>query len=213
MAAIDDLRSLILGGHYAPGDRLGEVELAETLNVSRTPVREALRRLEAEGLVEVTTNKGARVVGIPASTWRRSSSCAPGSKDWPPASAATTAAQDDVDRLHAVAVELREHAARGDIDAVYRLNSEFHQSLVRLGGSTLLVQSISMLIHSPVLLRTYGSFDEEAWRAASTTTSRSTAAIRAGDPDWAEAVMTAHLFSARASLLGPARRVTRRRSR
>src|SRR5512136_1769949 len=55
------LRSGILDGSYPQGARLGEVELAETLGVSRTPVREALRRLGSEGLVETLPNKGARV--------------------------------------------------------------------------------------------------------------------------------------------------------
>ncbi len=203
MAAIDDLRSLILGGHYAPGDRLGEVELAETLSVSRTPVREALRRLEAEGLVELTTNKGARVVEYPRVDLETIFELRARIEGLAGRQAATTGGQEDGDRLLAVAGDRRDHAGRGDLDAVYRLNSEFHQSLVRLGGSTLLVQSISMLIHSPVLLRTYGSFDEEAMARSVNHHLEITAAIRAGDPDWAEAVMTAHLFSARASLLGP----------
>src|SRR5690348_976966 len=63
--AVDQLRERILGGEYTPGERLAEVELAEKLGVSRTPVREALRRLAAEGLVDITTNKGARVIDYP----------------------------------------------------------------------------------------------------------------------------------------------------
>ena len=55
------LRDGIVAGSYEPGSRLGEVEIAELTATSRTPVREALRRLEMEGLVEVLPHRGARV--------------------------------------------------------------------------------------------------------------------------------------------------------
>ena len=55
------LRDGILDGRYGFGDKLGEIEIAEELGLSRTPVREALRRLGSEGLIEVLPNRGARV--------------------------------------------------------------------------------------------------------------------------------------------------------
>ncbi len=59
--AVGAVRDLILRGDLPAGSRLGEVELAERRGVSRTPVREALTRLAAEGLVEIVPNRGARV--------------------------------------------------------------------------------------------------------------------------------------------------------
>lgn len=56
-----DLRYRILGGEIAPGERIRQEEVADRLGASRIPVREALRMLSAEGLVELETNKGARV--------------------------------------------------------------------------------------------------------------------------------------------------------
>ncbi|GIH80836.1 GntR family transcriptional regulator [Planobispora longispora] len=206
MSVVDDLRDLILRGRYAPGARLGEVELAETLGVSRTPVREALRRLQAEGLVEVVANRGARVAEHPAGDLETVFELRARIEGLAARQAAAVATAEDADRLHGIAVALREHAERHDLDAVYRLNADFHQGLVRLGGSAVLAQSLSALIHSPVLLRTYGSFDAEAMRRSADHHIEIAAAVRAGDPDWAEAVMRAHLFSARASLLGPRRR-------
>ncbi|MFG1946269.1 GntR family transcriptional regulator [Nonomuraea sp. NPDC048826] len=203
MSVVDDLRALILGGRYAPGDRLGEVELAQLLQVSRTPVREALRHLQSEGLVEVTANKGAKVVEYPATDLETIFELRARIEGLAARQAAATATDEDADRLHEVAVALGEHAARRELDAVYRRNAEFHQQLVRLGGSAILAQSISSLVHSPVLLRTYSAFDEEAMRRSVNHHIEIAAAVRAGDPEWAEAVMRAHLFSARASLLGP----------
>lgn len=209
MSVVDDVRSLILGGQYAPGDRLGEVELAEALGVSRTPVRDALRRLQSEGLVDITANKGARVVEYPRQDLETIFELRARIEGLAARQATALATPQDADALHEVAVAIREHAERGDQDAVYRLNAEFHQSLVRLGSSAVLAQSISSLIHSAVLLRTYGSFDEEAMRRSVNHHIEIAAAVRAGDPEWAEAVMRAHLFSARASLLGPRRQENR----
>ena len=58
------LRSLLVEGAIAPGSKLNERELAEQLNVSRTPIREAIRRLAADGLVELIANRGAIAVQL-----------------------------------------------------------------------------------------------------------------------------------------------------
>lgn len=60
----DSLREAILLGHLKPGERLMEVQLAEEMGVSRTPVREAIRRLELDGFVVMVPRKGAYVAGI-----------------------------------------------------------------------------------------------------------------------------------------------------
>ncbi|CAN3126278.1 GntR family transcriptional regulator [Mycobacterium sp. smrl_JER01] len=61
---VDELRRLILNGELAPGERLNEFSMSERLGVSRFPVREAFRRLEAEGLVESLPRRGVRVVEL-----------------------------------------------------------------------------------------------------------------------------------------------------
>ena len=58
------LRQAILKGEMEPGERLMEIQLAQKLGVSRTPVREAFRQLELEGLIQIIPNKGAYVTGI-----------------------------------------------------------------------------------------------------------------------------------------------------
>jgi DNA-binding GntR family transcriptional regulator len=62
--AYERIRALILDGDVLPGARLGQVELAEQLGISRTPVREALGRLTGEGLVEFLPNRGFRAAGL-----------------------------------------------------------------------------------------------------------------------------------------------------
>ena len=60
----DEIREGILSGKYKQQEELKEIALAEELGVSRTPVREALRQLELEGLVKIIPNKGAYVIGL-----------------------------------------------------------------------------------------------------------------------------------------------------
>jgi DNA-binding GntR family transcriptional regulator len=63
----DTLRSMILTGDLAPGATISQVKLSAQLGVSRTPLREALRRLQQEGLIEAERNRRARTVGFDAS--------------------------------------------------------------------------------------------------------------------------------------------------
>src|SRR6195256_3047847 len=61
---IEELRQAILSGRRKPGERLVEERLADELGVSRNPVREAIRVLASEGLIEVTARRGASVVSM-----------------------------------------------------------------------------------------------------------------------------------------------------
>jgi DNA-binding GntR family transcriptional regulator len=203
--AVNQLRDRILGGEYVPGERLAEVELAEKLGVSRTPVREALRRLAAEGLVDITANKGARVVEYPRTDLERIFEIRSRVEGLSARIAAETATESDIDRLEHIATVLRDHSEAGRLEEVYRLNAEYHATLNGLAGSTVVTATVNQLIHSSVLVRTLHAFDDAARRRSVAHHLEIVAALRARDGDWAEAVMHAHLLSARASLLGPRR--------
>jgi DNA-binding GntR family transcriptional regulator len=203
--AVDQLRERILGGEYVPGERLGEVDLAEKLGVSRTPVREALRRLAAEGLVDITTNKGARVVEYPRHDLERIFEIRARVEGLAARAAAELASTADIDRLEHIATVLKERSDAGRLEEVYRLNAEYHSTLNGLAGSTVVTATVGQLVHSSVLVRTLHSFDDAARRRSVNHHLEIVAALRARDGDWAEAVMHAHLLSARASLLGPRR--------
>jgi DNA-binding GntR family transcriptional regulator len=205
--AMHQLRERILGGEYAPGERLGEVELAEKFGLSRTPVREALRRLAAEGLVDITTNKGARVVEYPPQDLEYIFMIRAHVEGLAARAAAQTATTADIDRLDHIATVLKDHAEAGNLDEVYRLNAEYHATLNGLAGSPVVSTTVGTLIHASVLQRTLHAFDDAAMRRSVNHHLEIVAALRARDGDWAEAVMHAHLLSARASLLGPRRQV------
>src|SRR3954471_12099850 len=126
-----------MGGDLAPGTRLGEVELADRLGVSRTPVREALSRLAAEGLVEVVPNRGARVatwtVAELEGVFELRASLEPQLTGF----AVARATQDDVDALEELAQRMLAVGTPGpdqDLDALVPLNRAFHDRLLALGA-------------------------------------------------------------------------------
>ena len=210
MAAVDKaestLRGRILAGDLAPGERLGEVELAELLGMSRTPVREALRRLSSQGLVDVQSHRGARVTVWPQHELDQVFVLRSRLEGLAAAGAARHATAADIEELDDLAHELARHALpveTQNLARVTELNSAFHAGLLRIAGSSTLATALSGLLHRTVLSRTQHSFDEAAMRRSVHHHLEIVAALRARDPDWAESVMHSHLYSARASLLGP----------
>ncbi|MGF1662814.1 MAG: GntR family transcriptional regulator [Kineosporiaceae bacterium] len=206
---VDAVRDLIVGGAYGPGDRLGEVELAQALGVSRTPVREALRRLSAEGLVEITPNKGARVVLHDETDLDHVFELRAQVEGLAARLAADRVDAAALDELDDVAEEIARHAEPGprqDLDRVYVLNARFHGGVIAATGGAVLPGTVDGLVHTAAVLRTLHGFDEAALRRSVNHHREIVAALRAGDGLWAEAVMRSHLYSARASLLGPRRR-------
>lgn len=206
--AFQSLRLDILNGRHRPGSRLGEADLARELDMSRTPVREALRRLAADGLVELSAHRGAFVVehsphDLDTVFVLRAHAEGVGAR-----LAARHASARDVDELDALARAIAAAArpadgGEPDLDEVYALNRRFHDRLLDVADSPSLTSVVAGLVHSTVLMRTYRAFDAGAMHRSVEHHLELVAAVRAGDPDWAESVMRSHLYSARAALLGP----------
>ena len=134
---LGQVRELILGGSFAAGTRLGETELAERLGVSRTPGREALSRLAAEGLVEIVPNRGARVSSWTVAELEGVFDLRAALEPRLTALAVPRAGTEDVRALDALATAMRRVGEPGpgqDLDALFPLNREFHGHLVGLAG-------------------------------------------------------------------------------
>ena len=201
---LHELRELILGAELPPGSRLGEVELAERLGVSRTPVREALSRLAAEGLVDVSPNRGARVA-----TWTVAElegvfdlriSLEPQLTGF----AVPNASAADVEELEDLARRMVAVGGPGpgqDLDALVPLNRAFHDRLITLAAHPALATALAAAIHPPIVRRNFSAYDPESLRRSLAHHLEIVAAMRAGDPGWARAVMTAHVSNARAVMV------------
>lgn len=202
--ALATLRDLIMGGELAPGARLGEVEIADRLGVSRTPVREALSRLAAEGLVEIAPNRGARVVTWTVAELEGVFDLRSVLEPQLTAHAVPNAAPADVDELDALARRMHEVGTPGpgqDLDALVPLNRAFHDRLVALAAHPTLATALAAAIHPPIVRRNFLTYDEASLRRSLAHHSEIVAALRAGDPEWARAVMTSHIANARAVMV------------
>jgi DNA-binding GntR family transcriptional regulator len=198
--ALDTLREVILRGELPAGARLGEVELAERLGVSRTPVREALSRLAAEGLVQVVPNRGARVATWSVDELEGVFELRALLEPQVTALAASAATPADLDELEDLAVRMERTGRPGggqDLDALVPLNRAFHDRLVALAGHPALAAALAGVIHPPIVVRNFHAYDDASLCRSLAHHVEIVAAMRAGDPEWARAVMTAHIRNAR----------------
>lgn len=139
------LRQAILTGKLQPGDRLVERELAEQLGVSRTPVREALRKLELENLVTHIPRKGVVVSEISRKDVIEIFDIRACLEGLAAALAAQKATRDELQGLRALLNEMEIAAGNRDYEELSEIHDEFHKRLFDIADSPRLVQMINSL--------------------------------------------------------------------
>lgn len=198
--AYESLRKAILHGEFEPGAKLNEVALSDRLHISRTPVREALRQLASDGLVEVEPNRGARVVRWDEGDLADIFPLRALLEGYGAARAAVRRSEENLQRLDRLVGEMDSLEVRaGDDDAIAertRLNNEFHREIIAASGSPRLELALSQLINVPLILRTYSVYSDAALTRSQQQHRDLLDAIRLGNPKWAESVMTAHILAA-----------------
>ena len=127
--AYEVIKTRILDGSYGPGYRLVLDSLARDLGVSAVPVREAVRRLEAEGWIEFTRNVGAQVVALAAAELVETVHTLALLEGYATALAAPHLSDDDLGHARRLNAEMRASLVDLDPAVVSRLNREFHVSL------------------------------------------------------------------------------------
>ncbi|WP_433465987.1 GntR family transcriptional regulator [Spirillospora sp. CA-128828] len=201
--AYDAVRQMILSGAAEAGSRLGEAELAETLGLSRTPVREALQRLGSDGLVEVLPHRGARVVQWTRADIEEIFELRALLEPYAAARAASRApGQEVLDDLHERCDAMEQAASAGDPRRVARLNSAFHAAVIEASGNRRLPAMLTSVMHAPLIVGTFRRYDADEMSRSMNHHRELVAALAAGAPAWAESVMRAHIHAAVASLRG-----------
>ena len=190
--AYERIRGLVLSGELAPGTRLGQVELAERLGISRTPVREALRRLGGEGLVEGHSHRGFRVADLGLDAVLRRLEVRAILEPGIAALAAERRTGRDLDLMREAIAD--EEEARDGIEA-HDASRRFHIALARASGNEELVRVIESLWLVEVGRRLlFRRSAEPDWQRTDASEHREVlAAVHEGRADAAEHLMAGHV--------------------
>lgn len=141
----ENLREAILEGRLKPGQRLMEVQLAEQLGVSRTPVREAIRKLELEGLVVMLPRKGAYVANVSLKDVIDVLEIRASLEGLAASLAAERINEIDLDKVYKIAEEFRQSTMNGDIEQSLKKDVEFHECIFKATNNKKLHQVINSL--------------------------------------------------------------------
>src|SRR3954467_1378309 len=123
------LRQMLVEGRIAPGAKLNERELAEVLQVSRTPLREAIKMLAAEGLVELLPNRGAIAVSLSEADVLNTFEVMAGLEGISGELAAQRITDAELAEIKAMHFEMLAAYTRRDLPAYYRLNAAIHNAI------------------------------------------------------------------------------------
>lgn len=139
------LREAIINGTLGPGERLMEIQMAEEMGVSRTPVREAIRKLELEGFVVMVPRKGAYVAGLSMKDIADVFEIRAALESLAAGLAAERITEEELEQLERLLVKIGECVQRNDVDTLIEVDTEFHDVLFKATRNERLVQMISNL--------------------------------------------------------------------
>jgi DNA-binding GntR family transcriptional regulator len=193
--AADLLRGAILEGRLTPGQRLKESALALELGISRTPVRDALRQLENEGLVVSIHNRGTFVREYSAENILEIYEIRMLLEPQAARRAAERCTQSDYEEL-LLSCE-RYERPEADTPTFNRENLSFHGQILRISGSERLASMVKTVLELPLLYKTEALDAESVRRKAQRYHRQLTEAIRNHQPDTAAELMVGHVLQSR----------------
>lgn len=148
-----ELERMILAGDFAAGAKLNEASVADSLGVSRGPVREAFRALEESGLVRLEKNRGVFVRQISVTEANEIYEVRAALDEWTGRRLAHIATAEHIRELRTFVERMDRAAAKDDVQAYWLLNLAFHDRLVSLAGNTKLLATYRRLVNELNLFR------------------------------------------------------------
>jgi len=189
---------MILAGQFSPGDRLPERHLVDELGVSRTPVREALRRLNAEGLVTFEPNRGARVLRIDPEDISDLFELGLSLESYAVGLAAQRAEPSDIAEMEIILADIENVVSQsdGEIRPAYtELDLLFHSHLVSCAKNSRLTSLTRQVVGMPALVNIYAHYEHAHYVRSCRQHREILDAVKARDGEWASAAMRSHILS------------------
>jgi len=190
----DALKDAILKGRLKPGERLMEVQLAEEMGVSRTPVREAIRKLELEGLVVMVPRKGAYVSGLTLKDAAEVFEIRGSLEGLAAALAAERITEEEVKCLDRILIEISKASEKGDAETIIQKDMEFHQILFSASRNERLAQIINNLKEQIDRFRIQSFTNPARVKNVVTEHKAIIDAIKQGNAESAEKLAKAHIY-------------------
>lgn len=192
--AYERLIAEIRTGQLKPGDRLTETDLATRLGISRTPVREAIRALEADGLVDHQPRAGARIRKLDYAEVTELYEMRVVLEGTAARFAARAAYDSELAELEEITADMA--AALDDPERLYHANRHFHSVLLNAARNRFLIRSVEAVQKTLLILGRSTLEEADRARGAISEHRAILSALRAHDGDAAEAAMRTHIEAA-----------------
>ena len=198
----ESLREAIINGKLRPGERMMEIQLAEEMGVSRTPVREAIRKLELEGLVVMVPRKGAYVAGLSLKDIVDVFEIRGALEGLAAELAAERITDVELDEMERYLVKIAEDIEGGDITKVVETDTDFHTLLYKASRNSRLSQIINNLREQIQRFRTTSLSYPGRMKSALEEHRKIVEALASRDGELARKIAQEHIENAENSMMG-----------
>ena len=196
--AYQEVRQRILDGRLPAGRRLKELDLARELGISRTPIRDALSRLNVEGLLDFRPNLGATVAVWSETQIEQMFRIRAMLEPFAAEIAAGQIGEEEIAELRSLCGIMEEAARRetsADLMKLAAANARFHRIILDAARSEHLTKLIAMAMDAPLTLRIFSRYTAEEIQRSMRHHREVVDALSHHDPAWAESAMRTHIVS------------------
>lgn len=190
---VRQLRQMIVRGALAPGEKLSETALCDALGISRTPIREALKLLASEGLVELRRNRQTVVTLIDAQELAHLFEVQSGIESMAARLAAVRMTTADLKRLEVLQERMESHQGRGELDSYFEINQQIHQLVVAGAKNPVLSETHGWLMGRLERMRYMALGAGSRWQQSILEHREILAALKARDAEAAGSLFAQHV--------------------